>query len=84
MTSALLIVALPAMLRSQIRTRSGAYATALRDLGAPTKLTLMTRKQVGDDVISTFVVSYGSTEFDATLALAPDGKVAQFGLRRRQ
>ena len=62
-----------------------AYATALRDLGAPTKVTLMTRKQVGDDVISTFVVSYGGgTEFDVLLALAPDGKVAQFGVRRRR
>ena len=61
-----------------------AYATALRDLGAPTKLTLMSRKQLGDDVVSTYVVSYGSTEFDVGLALAPDGKIAQFSLRRRQ
>lgn len=60
-----------------------AYATMLRDLGAPAKLTLMTRRQVGDDVVSTFVVSYGTTEIDVNLALAPDGKVAQFGLRRR-
>jgi CubicO group peptidase (beta-lactamase class C family) len=61
-----------------------AYATMLKDLGAPTKLTLMTRERIGDDVVSSYAVSYGSSEFDVGLALAPDGKVAQFGLRRRQ
>jgi len=60
-----------------------AYAAILRDLGTPTKITLMDREQVGDDVVSSFVVSYGSTEFDVLVGLAPDGKVAQFALRRR-
>jgi hypothetical protein len=61
-----------------------AYATMLRELGAPTKLTLMSRKQVGDDVVSTYVVAYGTAEHDVVLALAPDGKVSRFDLRRRQ
>ena len=61
-----------------------AYANMLEDLGTPSRITLMTREQVGDDVISTFGVTYATKELDALLALAPDGKVAQFGVRPRQ
>ncbi|MDF2770522.1 MAG: Beta-lactamase [Geminicoccaceae bacterium] len=61
-----------------------AYATMLAELGTPTRITLLNRRQVGDDVISTFVVTYPTRELDALLALAPDGKVAQFGLRPRR
>ena len=61
-----------------------AYANMLKDLGTPSRITLMTRTQVGDDVISTFVVTYATKELDALLTLAPDGKVAQFGVRPRQ
>lgn len=60
------------------------FEGALRGLGAPTKVTLMTREQIGDDIVSTYVVSYGSTDFEVGLALAPDGKVAQFGVRPRR
>lgn len=61
-----------------------AFTTMLKDAGTPTTITLMSRKTVGDDVVSSFVVAYGAKEFEAGLALAPDGKVAQFGVRPKQ
>ena len=62
---------------------ANAYKAALAGVGAPEKVTLLDRQQLGDDVISTYEVSYGSRTFTVRLGLAPDGKVSVFSLRRR-
>lgn len=59
------------------------YETMLKDAGTPTKLTLMSRRQVGDDTVHRYVVEFGARSFDVTLALAPDGKVSQLSIGRR-
>jgi hypothetical protein len=60
-----------------------AYETMLKDLGAPTRFTLLSRRQVGDDTIHRYVVDYGTRAVNVTVALAPDGKVAQLSIARR-
>jgi CubicO group peptidase (beta-lactamase class C family) len=62
---------------------ANAYKAALAGVGAPDKVTLFDRQQLGDDVISTYEVAYGSKTFTVRLGLAADGKVSVFGLRRR-
>ena len=62
---------------------ANAYRAALAGVGAPEKVTLFERRQLGDDVISTYEVSYGVRTFTVRLGLAPDGKVSVFGLRRK-
>jgi hypothetical protein len=62
---------------------ANAYKAALAGMGAPDKVTLFDRQQLGDDVISTYEVAYGPRTFTVRLGLAPDGKVSVFGLRRK-
>jgi CubicO group peptidase (beta-lactamase class C family) len=62
---------------------ANAYKAALAGVGAPDKVTLLERQQLGDDVISTYEVVYGGRTFTVRLGLAPDGKVSVFALRRR-
>jgi hypothetical protein len=52
----------------------------LGDLGAPTALVPLQRKDLGDDRVHTYDVSYASKAFRVVLALAPDGKVAGLSL----
>ena len=62
---------------------ANAYKAALAGVGAPDKVTLFDRQQLGDDLISTYEVVYGQRAFTVRLGLAPDGKVSVFSLRRR-
>jgi CubicO group peptidase (beta-lactamase class C family) len=53
------------------------YAALLRGLGAPTRVDLIERRKLGDDDVHRYVLYYGEREFDATLAVAPDGRIAE-------
>jgi N-acyl-D-amino-acid deacylase len=57
-----------------------AYAAALKGLGEPTQMVLLSRRQVGDDVVSRYEVAFGDAWFNASVAVAPDKKLAQFSI----
>jgi CubicO group peptidase (beta-lactamase class C family) len=62
---------------------AAAYASMLRDIGPITRLTLLERRDLGDDRIDTYDVTFGDKTLRIRLAVAPDGKLAGFDLRRR-
>jgi|SoiMethySBSTD1v2_1073268.scaffolds.fasta_scaffold26718_3 CubicO group peptidase (beta-lactamase class C family) len=62
---------------------AAAYQQALQGVGAPDKVTLYERRELGDDRIYLYEVAYGAKVFRVTLGLAPDDKVSTFGLRRK-
>ncbi len=55
----------------------------LGDLGAPTAVVPLERKDLGDDRVHTYDVDYGPKLIRVVLALAPDGKVAGLSVRPR-
>jgi CubicO group peptidase (beta-lactamase class C family) len=59
------------------------YQDLLRDAGAVRKVTLLSREELGDDVISRYNVMYMDRTLTVTLGVAPDGKISQFSLQRR-
>ena len=58
-----------------------AYAGLLKDAGAVSGLTLMGKRTLGDDVHYIYDVEFAQKRLRLTLAVAPDGKLASFGLR---
>jgi CubicO group peptidase (beta-lactamase class C family) len=59
------------------------YEEILRPLGKPQHADLLQRREVGDDRIYRYNVTYEKGIFLVQLALAPNGKVSGFGLRPR-
>jgi CubicO group peptidase (beta-lactamase class C family) len=57
--------------------------TTLKNLGPPTRMSLLERVERGDDRIYTYDAAYSSKVFRVVFALAPDGKVAQLSVRQR-
>jgi CubicO group peptidase (beta-lactamase class C family) len=57
------------------------YADLLRGLGDPTRLTLLERREAGDDRIFTYEVAYPARAFIVTLGLAPDDRISSFTVR---
>jgi hypothetical protein len=53
----------------------------LRSLGTASRLVLVERLVVGDDRIYRYEVTFGSRTMYYTVALAPDDRIASFGLR---
>ena len=64
--------------------RAAAYSTLLRNAGAPTGLTLVDRRELGDDVATTWDVQYASLAVRVRMAVAPDGKLAAFDISPRE
>ena len=60
-----------------------AYQERLRELGPAGKLILVRRNDLGDDRVYTYEIAFGSRTMYYTVALAPDGKIAQFSLREK-
>ncbi len=60
------------------------YPTLLGRLGAPTRVTLVSREELGDDVVFGYQVTYTTATFDVALALGPDDKIASFRVRPRR
>ena len=56
------------------------YETQLRRLGSPTRVELVERRALGDDVISTYEVTFPSGVFYVRLGLAPDDRISAFSI----
>jgi hypothetical protein len=59
------------------------YRRTLARIGAPSRAVLMERRELGDDRIYTYELTFGEGTMLARIGLAPDGKVSQFSLRPR-
>ncbi len=60
------------------------YQAMLTEAGAPAKLTLMERREIGDDRIYTYDVEYPSKKrIEVSVGLAPDGKISAFSAAPR-
>jgi N-acyl-D-amino-acid deacylase len=59
------------------------YRKQLDSLGAQQKLVLLDRRELGDDRIYTYEVTFANGVRIVRVALAPDGKVSAFGIRPR-
>jgi CubicO group peptidase (beta-lactamase class C family) len=58
-----------------------AYQEQLSRLGAIQQLSLLERKVLGDDRVSTYEIDYASESLIVTLGIAPDDKVSLFWIR---
>ena len=61
-----------------------AYQQRLQELGAPGRLALVKRNDLGDDRVYTYQVAFAARTMYYTVALAPDDKVSQFSLREQR
>lgn len=60
------------------------YQEMLAAAGAPQKLTLLERSEIGDDRVYTYEVEYPSNRrFEVSIGLAPDGKISAFSASPR-
>jgi N-acyl-D-amino-acid deacylase len=59
------------------------YEKELERLGRPSKTVLVERREIGDDRVYTYEVTFGERVYHARLGLAPDDRVSQFSLRPR-
>ena len=57
-----------------------AYAERLKDAGAVTGLTLLQKRELGDDWVYVYEVAFGARRMRLRLAVAPDRKLAAFSL----
>lgn len=58
-----------------------AYAEMLHDAGAIRRLALLDAKELGDDRVCVYDAEFERRTFQVRIAVAPDGKVASFGVR---
>ena len=61
-----------------------AYAQGLKASGALKSLTLLERREIGDDVAYVYDATFEKRVVRVRLAVAPDGKLAAFALQPRQ
>ena len=62
---------------------ANAYKQELEKLGQPSRMQLVERRELGDDRIYLYQLTFtGGTRY-ARLGLAPDGRVSAFSLRER-
>jgi len=59
------------------------YAEMLGPLGAPQRLTLLERRELGDDRIYTYEAAYGERKKLVTIGFAPDDRISTFSVRQR-
>jgi CubicO group peptidase (beta-lactamase class C family) len=57
------------------------YQEQLSKLGAPGRITLLSRKKLGDDQVYTYEAYFGDFPTVVTLGLAPDGRASQLAIR---
>ena len=57
------------------------YRRTLARIGTPSRAILMERRELGDDRVYTYEVTFGERIMVARIGLAPDGRVSQFALR---
>ena len=63
---------------------ASAYAEQLKQLGRPTRTVLLERREVGDDRLYLYELSFGDRVVRARLGLAPDDRVSAFSLTERR
>ena len=61
-----------------------AYQQRLQELGAPGRLVLVQRNDLGDDRVYTYQVAFAARTMYYSVALAPDDKISQFSLREQR
>jgi CubicO group peptidase (beta-lactamase class C family)/imidazolonepropionase-like amidohydrolase/Tol biopolymer transport system component len=61
-----------------------ALTAAVRGKGAPTRLELLARREVGDDVERQYVAYYGAERFRVVVALGPQGKLTALRITPEQ
>jgi CubicO group peptidase (beta-lactamase class C family) len=59
------------------------YAEVLKESGALKSLTLLEARDLGDDRVYTYDATFEKRVLRVTLSIAPDGKIAAFGVRPR-
>jgi N-acyl-D-amino-acid deacylase len=59
------------------------YKKELERLGRPSKTVLVERREIGDDRVYLYELTFGDRVYHARLGLAPDDRIAQFSLRAR-
>jgi CubicO group peptidase (beta-lactamase class C family) len=59
------------------------YKQELEKLGQPTRIQLLERKELGDDRVYLYLVTFAGATRYAHLGLAPDDRVSAFSLRER-
>jgi hypothetical protein len=60
------------------------YGDALERLGQPTRTVLMERREIGDDRVYLYELTFGDKAYLARLGLAPDDRVSQFSMREKR
>ena len=60
-----------------------AYQEQLAKLGAIRQVSLLERKVLGDDRVSTYEVDYATESLIVTLGIAPDDKISLFWIRSK-
>ena len=58
------------------------FAAMLKDLGPLTKLELTERKELGDDIVYSYVASFGAKTLKVQYAVAPGNQVSSFMLHK--
>ena len=69
--------------RQALASNQKLYQTELTRLGKPTRVQLVRRRELGDDRIYLYELTFGDSVYYAQLGLAPDDRVSAFGLRAR-
>ena len=59
------------------------YQQQLEQLGAWQRMVLVERRQLGDDRVYTYELTFPNAKRWVRVALAPDDKVSAFGMRAR-
>jgi CubicO group peptidase (beta-lactamase class C family) len=57
------------------------YETMLKQLGIPSRMVLVERREVGDDRVYLYELTFDERVYYARFGLAPDSRVSQFSLR---
>jgi N-acyl-D-amino-acid deacylase len=60
------------------------YGDALKQLGTPTRTILLERREIGDDRVYLYELTFGERTYLARLGLAPDDRVSQFSMREKR
>jgi N-acyl-D-amino-acid deacylase len=60
------------------------YSQQLKRLGKPTKTVLVERREIGDDRVYLYELTFGDRVYYTRLGLAPDDRVSSFSLREKR
>jgi CubicO group peptidase (beta-lactamase class C family) len=64
-------------------TEAQYYQAELERLGQPSRISLVEHRELGDDRVYTYELTFGSQAYYATLGLAPDNRLSSFSLSEK-